>query len=71
MYTNEIAKKLDMRVSLVIHHLNNLKYIGIVKITNKKITPKKKFIDHKFYSVDPEDVINFINTEMKKSLNIP
>ena len=40
MYINEISKKLDMRSSLVIHHLKKLRALGLLQITNKKIVRK-------------------------------
>lgn len=49
MYTNEIATKLDMRVSLVIHHLKKLEDLGLVEITDRKI--KRKGIDHRFFRI--------------------
>ncbi|WP_067958259.1 winged helix-turn-helix domain-containing protein [Nitrosopumilus sp. Nsub] len=49
MYTNEIAKKLELRVSLVIHHLQKMESIGLVEITNKKITEKGE--EHRFFRI--------------------
>lgn len=51
MYTNQIASALDIRVSLVIHHLNKMKEIGIVETNHKKISRKGN--DHKHYRVIP------------------
>ena len=50
MYTNEIAKKLDLRVNLVIHHLRKMEEIGILEIKNKKIV--KKGNEHKHYKIN-------------------
>ncbi len=49
MYTNEISTKLDMRVSLVIHHLKKLEDLGLLEITEKKI--KRKGLDHRFFKI--------------------
>lgn len=49
MYTNEIATKLDMRVSLVIHHLKKLEDLGLLEISEKRI--KRKGIDHRFFKI--------------------
>lgn len=49
MYTNEIAKKLELRVSLVIHHLQKMESIGLVEITNKKIIRKGE--EHRFFRI--------------------
>lgn len=40
MYTNEIATKLDIRSNLVIHHLKKLEDLGVLEITEKKISKK-------------------------------
>ncbi len=37
MYTNELATRLDIRVSLVIHHLKKLEVIGLLEINHKQI----------------------------------
>lgn len=47
MYTNEIALKLDIRVSLVIHHLKKLESLGLVVVTEKQLIRKGK--DHRFF----------------------
>lgn len=49
MYTNEIAKKLELRVSLVIHHLKKMESIGLLDITNKKIIRKGEV--HRFFKI--------------------
>jgi len=49
MYTNEISTKLDMRVSLVIHHLKKMEELGMMEITNKKI--KRKGQEHRFFKI--------------------
>jgi len=50
MYTNEIATKLDMRVSLVIHHLKKMEALGLLNITDKKI--KRKGEKHRFFTMN-------------------
>ena len=40
MYTNEIARELELRPNLVIHHLQKMESIGLLEITNKKIIRK-------------------------------
>jgi len=49
MYTNEIAKKLELRVSLVIHHLQKMEAIGLLEINNKKIVRKGE--EHRFFRI--------------------
>lgn len=51
MYTNEIAKKLQLRVSLVIHHLKKLEELELLEITEKQIV--KNGNKHKFYRMVP------------------
>ena len=50
-YTNQIAKLLDLRVSLVIHHLKKMEEIGILEISNKKIVKKGK--EHRYFRTVP------------------
>ena len=56
MYTNEIAKKLELRPNLVIHHLQKMGSVGLLEITNKKITRKGE--EHKFFRI-PDGMIIF------------
>ena len=49
MYTNEIAKKLELRVNLVVHHLQKMESIGLLEITNKKIIRKGE--EHRFFRI--------------------
>ena len=49
MYTNEIVKKLDLKVSLVIHHLQKMESIGLLEITNKKIARNGE--EHRFFRI--------------------
>ncbi len=48
-YTNEIATKLDLRVSLVIHHLKKMEKLGFVEIAEKKIIRKGE--KHRFFKI--------------------
>jgi len=52
MYTNEIATKLDMRVSLVIHHLKKMEALGLLEITNKQII--RKGDKHRFFKMNSD-----------------
>ncbi len=60
MYTNEIATKLDMRVSLVIHHLKKLEDLGLLEITEKKI--KRKGQEHRFFQIKSNIFVVIDNT---------
>ena len=51
MYTNEIAKKLDMRVSLVIHHLKKMEDLELLEITHKQIVRKGN--NHRYFKMVP------------------
>jgi len=63
MYTNEISTKLDIRISLVIHHLKKMEDLGLVEITNKKIV--KKGEKHRFFKIDSDLFITLNNTKEK------
>lgn len=65
MYTNEIATKLDMRVSLVIHHLKKMEALGLLEITDKKI--KRKGENHRFFKMNFDIFITLDNT--KENIN--
>lgn len=54
-YTNELAKKLDIPVSLVIHHLRKLEELDMVDIKQKKIT--KKGINRRFFRIRSDMII--------------
>lgn len=60
MYTNEIAKKLQLQVSLVLHHLQKMEAIGLLEITNKKIIRKGE--EHRFFRIPPR-ILLIPNTE--------
>ena len=49
MYVNQISKKLEMRVSLVVYHLKKLEELGFLSITEKPISKKTK--NHKYYKI--------------------
>ena len=61
MYTNEIAVKLDIRVSLVIHHLEKMQQLGLLEITEKKLVRKGK--NHRFFKVNPNFFISVNQTK--------
>ena len=49
MYTNELATKLDIPISLVIHHLRKLEELNLVDMEERQITRKIK--KHKFFKM--------------------
>ncbi len=61
MYTNEIATKLDMRVSLVIHHLKKMESLGLLEITDKKI--KRKGEKHRFFTMNSDIFVTLDKTK--------
>ena len=61
MYTNEIATKLDIRVSLVIHHLRKLEELGLLEIEKKKI--KRKGEKHRFFKMNSDLFITLDKTK--------
>ena len=61
MYTNEIATKLDMRVSLVIHHLKKMEALGLLEITDKRI--KRKGEKHRFFTMNSDIFVTFDKTK--------
>ena len=63
MYTNEISTKLDMRVSLVIHHLKKLEDLGLLEITEKKI--KRKGQEHRFFKIKSNIFVVIDNTKVE------
>ncbi len=66
MYTNEIATKLDIRVSLVIHHLKKMEALGLLEIENKKI--KRKGVKHRFFKINTDIFVTLGKTrEMDKA----
>lgn len=61
MYINELAATLDLRVSLVVHHINKMKELGLVEYTLKKIT--KKGQKHKFLKISSDLFITVGKTQ--------
>lgn len=61
MYTNEISTALDMRVSLVIHHLKKMEDLGILDITKKRIIRKGQ--EHRFFKMSSDIFIILNNTK--------
>ena len=61
MYTSEISTKLDMRVSLVIHHLKKMEDLGLLEITKKKII--KKGQEHRFFKMSSDIFITLDKTK--------
>ena len=49
MYVNEIAKKLELRPNLVVHHLHKMESIGLVDTTHKRITSRG--MEHRHYRI--------------------
>lgn len=66
-YTNEIAKKLGLRPNLAIHHLQKMESIGLLKITNKKIT--KKGEEHRFFRI-PDGIMIFPKKPQENKNNL-
>lgn len=67
MYANEITNILDIRPSLVVHHLKKLEDVGLLIVTHKKI--KKKGIDHKYYKMIPNVFVASTQTKNKIDKN--
>ena len=57
MYVNKLAEKLDIRVSLVIHHLKKLGELGLLDIVEKPISKRTK--DHKFFKLSTDVFLSF------------
>jgi len=55
-YTNELANKLKITVSLTIHHLKKLEELELVEIKNKKIIPNG--IKRRFFKIKSEIFIS-------------
>ena len=66
MYINEIATKLDIRTSLVIHHIKKLEELKMVEISEKII--KRKGIKHRFFKID-SDIFITINKNKEELKN--
>lgn len=61
MYVNQIAKKLNLQMNLIIHHIKLLMNAGLLITTEKKIT--RKGIKHTHYQVIPDIFINITETK--------
>lgn len=61
MYINQIAKKLNLQMNLVIHHIKLLEDAKLLTITHKKITRKGE--EHKHYKVVSNIFINITETK--------
>jgi len=66
MYVNQLAEKLDMRVSLVIHHLKKLGELGLLDIVEKPISKRTK--DHKFFRINTDVFLSFTIDESGNKL---
>jgi len=61
MHSNQIAKKANMSLELVLHHLEKLEKINLVIVTNKKIIKRGK--DHRHYKMIPNILILVSKTQ--------
>ena len=61
-YKNELAEKLDMRLSLVDHHLKKLEALNMITVSEKQIA--KKGVRHRFFKINSEI---FISNSSKNS----
>lgn len=66
MYVNKLAEKLDIRVSLVIHHLKKLGELGLLDITEKPISKRTK--DHKFFKLSTDVFLSFTEDKEENKL---
>lgn len=65
MYTNEIATKLDIRISLVIHHLRKLEELELLEITHKSIVRKGN--KHRYFKMIPN--LFLLPTQSKEEIH--
>ena len=63
MYVSEISNTLNIRVSLVLHHLKKLEKLGLLEITHRKIISKGKL--HRFFRMIPCMIVLPINITEK------
>lgn len=49
MYTNEIARELELRPNLVVHHLRKMEFIGLLEVIDKKIIRKGE--EHRHFRI--------------------
>jgi DNA-binding transcriptional ArsR family regulator len=57
MYANEIAHKLEIPISLVLHHLQKLEKLDLLEITEKPISKKTK--NHRFFRITSDIFMEF------------
>lgn len=67
LYINQIAIKLQLRVSLVTHHIAKLKKLGLLEITNKPINKRTK--DHQFYRIKTDVFISLTEEKYSKIID--
>lgn len=67
MYVNQLAEKLDMRVSLVIHHLKKLGELGLLDIEEKPISKRTK--NHKFFKINKDIFLSFTEDKSGNKLS--
>ena len=65
-YTNDIARRLNLRANLVIHHLKKMESIGLVEVRTGRITKKGK--EHRFFRVHPGILVLPEGTESEGAL---
>ena len=67
MYTNELATKLDIPISLVMHHLKKLEELNLVDVEERQITKKTK--KHKFFRMSGKIFVlpNDTNADMRET----
>jgi len=68
LYCSEIVDKLNMRTSLVIHHLKKMRELGLVIVTQHMLHHKKNSMPHKFYRIDMDMLIEFFDAEVRRGL---
>lgn len=60
-YVNQMHNELNMRVSLVSHHLKKLGKLGLLEITEKPISKKTK--NHRYFKIKTNVFLDFQNKE--------
>lgn len=60
-YKNKISDELNMKFSLVEHHLKKLEKLGLVTITNKKLVKNGKL--HKNYKINSDGIFVSFNSK--------
>ena len=65
LYVNQIAERLQLRVSLVIHHLQKLEELKLLDVVEKPISRRTK--NHRFFRMSTDIFLGGIGkTEVKK-----